>query len=1016
MIDILNEFKRGVNELPNKIAIYDSTSKITYKELDEITTQFAKKLLNYNIQENKVIPLILEPSKETIIAIIALYKLGLAYTPISVKFPLSRIELLVEDSKSNLLITSKDITIKNNIKIINILSELNDTKFNVDEKNENELIQLQPNDLAYIIYTSGSTGKPKGVEINHSNLSNLLANMQKYYPIEKGDNYILSTPYTFDVSVVEIFGWIIGKGSLYITNAESGDELKNLLNQVINNNITHMALSPAVLSMLLNVNDSKTLSKVDSTLKYLMIAGEEFKPDLANKVKKMLPNVKVDNLYGPTENTVYSTRYRLEEVTYKDYVPIGKTLDNVEGYILDENHNECEIGEVGKLFLAGDSTSKGYYNNVLKTNESFVQIKGKLLYSTGDLCKYDENNNIVFIGRVDSQIQINGIRVELEEIENTMITSIDEIQDCKVLYDNNFLKCFFITNKEIEEKDLKMKTKNILPSYMVPHYYLKVKEFPLNVNRKIDTKQLLKSFESELKYHDLEELSSDELKVRNIFSKVCNKNPNSIGKNDHFFNTLGADSLKNVTCIIYLEKEFDVNLDDGYIYRNPTIEKIVKNLKSNQFYNYDNRNNEYSTSEANAYIKEQLKKSKAKGLYHNLKGIYNTYYLQKVYYYDNFESVITVDLTFPKDTSNYEITEKIIRIIQNNEMLRTVINKDNNSIVFEEYSNITPPLFDLDLPLDYKSEKYKEIKNSAIEMLGDNIIDNLVKNLLYRIILINNNDNKNIILVLSHHIADYSNVHIIKKQFYTSSKPEYTYFDFIDLINENSTMEKAKDIDLNVELNKIGKQALDLEQDNKKEFTVLKYKYSDLNSQDNSGIISSVNYIVSQLICEGLKKESISISTILNLREFSNLSFYDNIGDFHFSLTTIGKLGESHKEFQERIDMIKTNYFNGFSTMNAIFKNYPQMSDSQRYLEELYDLNPTLKTNYLGQIRDENINDIINHLKNTKIQLNKFPVSKLYVTFFNTKNYVYIVFLTTPLIDETLINKYGFESYKHTFN
>lgn len=1016
MINIIDEFKKAVEVVPDKTAIYDSNSKITYEELDNITTLLANKLLYYNIQDNKVIPLLLEPSKETIITIISLYKLGLAYTPISVKFPIGRIELLIEDSKTNLLITDKDIAIKNDVKKVNISKELDKIQSIVSDKVESkkEIVEISSCDLAYVIYTSGSTGKPKGVEITHSNLNNLLLNMQKYYPVQKEDNYILSTPYTFDVSVVELFGWIVGKGSLYITNAESGEDLKSLLKQVVNNNITHMALSPAVLSMLLSVNENETITQVDGCLKYLMIAGEEFKPDLANKAKKMLPNVHIDNLYGPTENTVYTTRYRLKEILYSDYVPIGKALDNVQTYILDGNNNECKEGEIGELLLAGDNISRGYYDNPLKTKENFVKIGSTCLYRTGDLCKYDTNNNIIFIKRTDNQIQINGIRVELEEIENTIIKNIKNIQNCKVLYNDNSLICFYITDGNINEKDIKIGAKKILPSYMVPHYYLEIKQFPLNFNRKVDTKGLLKAFESKLENYETEKLTPNELKVRDIFSNVCNKNPHNISKIDDFFNTLGADSLKNVTCIIYLEKEFGVKLDDGYIYRNPTVEAIAQNIKNEEVISYDkvNREDKFSIKECHSYIEKQLND---KGDFNNLKGIYDTYYLQKVYYYDDFESVITVDLTFPKNTSDAEIRKKINEIIKNNEMFRSVINKNLDSIFFEEYSKVTPPIYGLVLPIEYKSEKYEEVKNSAIKILGDDINNNLLKNLLYRIIVINNNDNKDIVLILSHHIADYSNVHIIKKQFYKPFKPKYNYFDFINFINTNSTLNKANCFHLNEDLNKIGKQELEINQDNNNEFMVLKYKSLQLNSQNNSEIITSINYIISQLICEVLKKDSLSISTILNLREFSTFNITDNIGDFHFSITTIANLGETYKEFYKRIEMIKNNYKNGFSIMNAIFNNYPKMNNEQKYLETLHDLNPTLKTNYLGQFREENIGRVINNLKNTKIQLNKFPVSKLYITFFNTNEYVYIIFLTTPIISEKLVEKYGFESFKHKF-
>ncbi|MEB7367612.1 non-ribosomal peptide synthetase [Staphylococcus borealis] len=1018
MINILNEFKKCVEEVPDKIAIYDKKNNITYKQLDNITTLLANRLLQYNIQYNKVIPLYLEPSKEIIITILALYKIGLAYTPISIKFPENRVELLIEDTESNILITDREVSVFNNkLTIINILKEL-EYLHEIDTSNYKDIekiYKITPKKLAYIIYTSGSTGKPKGVKINHSNLNNLLVNMQKYYPINSEDTYILSTPYTFDVSVVEIFSWILGRGSLYITNPESDEDLKTLFKQVVKNNITHMALSPALLNLLLSVNDYETMTQVDRCLKYLMIAGEEFKPDLANKVKKLLPNVFIDNLYGPTENSVYTTRYRLEDKVYEDYVPIGKPLDNIQTHLLNDNNSPCGEGELGHLYISGKSLSDGYYNDLEKTEKSFIKNNEQVLYKSGDLCKFDSDKNLIFIRRVDNQVQINGIRVELEEIENSIMKNISDIQNCKVLYKDNALICFYTHANMNMKFDLKIQVQKLLPSYMIPQYFLEIEEFPLNINRKIDNKKLLEFFEDYSGYNQIknEYLTDIELRVKNIISKVFNKDSKSISKNDDFFSTLGADSLQNITCVIYLENEFNLRLEDGFLYRYSTIKKISNYIKSMEN-NYADKNNEpliLPTIEYYSKIENHLNSKVGKGSYEKLKGIHSTYYLQKVYHYDNFESIISVDIKFPKETHDDEIKKRINVLVENNEMLRTIIVESKGSIKFFEYCIVDPPIFNLKLPLNYGSKRYNEVKANLIKIVEDDIYGNLLNNLLYRIIVIDNNDNKEVIFVLSHHISDYSNIHVIKKQFFKPSRPQHTYFDFVDFMNSRSNSKNIDNISLIEELKAVGEQKLEIEKDNNNEFVAFKYKLSNLDSRSNNDTVTFINYVISQMICDGLHKQSISISTILNIRQLKTLEFNDNIGDFHFSLTTIGKKEESYSDFLDRVEIIKNDYINGFNIMNNIFNTYPNMNDTQKYLEELYDINPTLKTNYLGQIREENIDDIIEQLKITKVQLNKFPISKIYVTFFTTNEYVYIVFLSRPVISDALIEKYGFETY-----
>lgn len=1011
MVNILKNFKFCVEENPNKVAIFDDDTEITYQQLDKITSLFANRLSTYNITSNKVIPLLISPSKETIITIITLYKLGLAYTPISIQFPNSRIEGLIEDSEANILISDQDIVLKNNVNIINLNEELKIVYDNLKSKAIclNIDVELADSDLAYIIYTSGSTGKPKGVKITHGNLNNLLLNMQQYYPVKQGDKYILSTPYTFDVSVAEIFSCIVGGGSLYITNAESGNDLKNLFQKVVKHEITHMALSPAVLNMILSMSEDKTIEEVNQTLKYLMIAGEEFKPALANKVLKLMPNVYVDNLYGPTENTVYSTRYRLNNQNYIHHVPIGKALNGVETYILNDKLKKCEVDEIGELYLAGNNLSEGYYNNDIKTSESFIYITGKKLYKTGDLCKYDSEANIVFIKRNDKQIQINGIRVELEEIENILLNN-SKIDGCKILYYENNLICFYTMSEAFYTNTIKDNAKSLLPSYMVPHYFIRIEKFPLNVNRKIDKQKLISIFNDKFKSINKEDLSNIEYKLREIFSEVCNRELDYISKNDHFFDKLGADSLKNISCIIRIEKEFNVQLDDGFIYRNPTIVSIAEKIEEKQTKSQSSisQQTHIPLEKANFIINQYFKNVSQEIKYNKLMTTEKTYYLQKVYFHDEFNSIVTFNIQYPKTYGTSDIITSINTLIKNNEMLRSVLTKDDNELFFKTYEDVVLPIYNLNLPMDYYSDDYNSAKEKIINILENEITQSVLNNLLYRVVIIENNDNQELILLMSHHISDYSNFHIIKKQLFNPFKPSQNYFDFIKTLDSNSEILTAENYFLNDDLNKIGKQQLEINKDKNKEFLILKYEVSKIESLENEEIISYINYLLTQMMCEVLDNEMISISSILNERQFSYNDFTNNIGDFHFSITTVGKINESYQDFKSRMTCIVNDYKKGFNIMNVIFKNYPNMNKTQKHLEELYDLNPSLKTNYLGKIREEEIEDLVKSLKLTKVQLNKFPVDKLYVTFFTTDKYVYITFLTNPQLNEDVIQRYEF--------
>lgn len=204
MSNVLVKFKDRVSQIPEATAIIYEGQEMTYKELDELSSKLANYLHENNYSKNAFIPIYMPPCPEMIISILGVLKVGAAYLPISTEYPVNRINMLLEDSNSQIIIKNTSNLLNLNVKEIDIRNII--TSDYSDSFNEID------GELAYLMYTSGSTGKPKGVRVTHSNLEYILNNMQKYYPVSRDDKYILSTPFTFDVSVVEIFGWIYGGG------------------------------------------------------------------------------------------------------------------------------------------------------------------------------------------------------------------------------------------------------------------------------------------------------------------------------------------------------------------------------------------------------------------------------------------------------------------------------------------------------------------------------------------------------------------------------------------------------------------------------------------------------------------------------------------------------------------------------------------------------------------------------------------------------------------------------------
>lgn len=439
-------FEKRVAENPEKIAVIQGTRTITYYELNEKANKLARLISRKkNIMPDTAIGIMVYPSIEMIIGIMAILKAGGAYVPLDPDNPPDRNAFILQDSCASMLLTSSDFA--------QIEFWDGDTLF-VDgeltgESGQNLEKTSSPGNLAYIIYTSGSTGYPKGVMIEHRSVVNILTDLEKRFPVEENDTFLLKTTYTFDVSVTEIMGWFVGRGRLAVL--EKGDERDpaRIIDAVKTYNVTHMNIVPSMFRYLLEYIYQKTSSiKRLSSLKYIFSAGEALKADLVEKFNSLNTNISLVNLYGPTESTIYATAYSLKDFKGGTIVPIGKPMSNLHAYILDKHNRLQPVGVPGELCLSGAGISRGYVNREQLTREKFIsnpyrkeiEKKSELLfgysydkiYKTGDLVRWMPDGNIEYLGRNDFQIKIRGFRIELEEIENKLL-SYEKINEAVVI-------------------------------------------------------------------------------------------------------------------------------------------------------------------------------------------------------------------------------------------------------------------------------------------------------------------------------------------------------------------------------------------------------------------------------------------------------------------------------------------------------------------------------------------------------------------------------------------------------
>ena len=574
-------FEKQVEKTPNNTALVFGNKSLSYKVLNEKSNQLANVLRGKGVKPDDIVGIMVERSLEMVIGIMGILKAGGAYLPIDTEYPEERISYILEDCESKIVLTKKQF--ENKLRFAGEILDLEEERLYQGECSNLEKVN-SPKDLAYVIYTSGSTGKPKGVMIEHGSAVNILLGLQQDYPLLEEDTFLLKTTYTFDISVAELFGWFYAGGRLAILEQGEEKNPQKVLEAIEQYKVTHINFVPSMLNLFLDIcaKDKKhTLDK----LKYILACGEALAKEVVNKFNKISSKVKLENIYGPTESTIYATKYSLSDSTYQDIVPIGKPMQNIKAYILDKNNSLQPIGVPGELCLGGKGIARGYINRSELTSSKFIPnpyCAGERIYRTGDLAKWLPDGNIEYLGRMDHQVKIRGFRIELGEIESQML-NLDYIDEAVVVAKEDaksvgkYLCAYFVSDRELTVAQLKEHILKELPEYMVPSYFIRLEKMPLTSNGKIDRKKLPEPDTSFINTgaEFIPPRNEVEKSVAKIWCDVLGLN--KVGIEDNFFN-LGGDSIKAMD---FVARAFEagINLSVSDIFRHPTIKEMMENWK-----------------------------------------------------------------------------------------------------------------------------------------------------------------------------------------------------------------------------------------------------------------------------------------------------------------------------------------------------------------------------------------------------------------------------------------------------
>jgi len=573
-------FEEQVSRTPDAIAAEFENRQLTYTELNLKANQLASYLYNKGAREDQTVALFVERSLDMIIGLMAISKTGATYLPLDPIYPKARISLIVDDASPVILLSQRSLT--------DSIPESNATTIFMDDSDyqhepTSNLSFGNAQKPAYILYTSGSTGKPKGVPITQRAVINLVNSMSKLLDFTAKDILLAVTTISFDIAELEMYMPLFSGAKLVIASQETASDMELLAKKLDQSMATVFQATPVTYKMLLisgwkGKKDLKTIC-----------GGEALSKEL---VRELLPRVSgVWNSYGPTETAIYSVvkNLTMEDTVGEGYVPIGRPIDNTTVYVLNNKLVPVPVGIPGELYIGGEAVSPGYLNLPRMTDERFIinpfaTSPKEKIYKTGDLVSFSPDGNLVFLNRVDSQVKIRGFRIELGEIEST-ISQFEGIKDNVVIVREDIpgdkkLVAYYIAkdNEEPAITYLKQFLTTKLPDYMVPVTFIKMEQFPVTLNGKVDRKLLPLPVES------LNQSSSAyvppgspiEKELVGLLSEILKIK--QIGIKDNFFE-LGGNSLVATMLISKLSKNHGIHLPLRTLFEQPFIAKIAQEIE-----------------------------------------------------------------------------------------------------------------------------------------------------------------------------------------------------------------------------------------------------------------------------------------------------------------------------------------------------------------------------------------------------------------------------------------------------
>jgi amino acid adenylation domain-containing protein/non-ribosomal peptide synthase protein (TIGR01720 family) len=575
-------FEARVNRTPDAIAVTCADQKLTYAELNRKANQLAHYLQILGVQPDTLVGVCVERSLEMMIGLLGILKAGGAYVPLDPSYPSQRLAFMLDDAQVPILLTQQRLV--QNLPRHDIPTLCLDANWNAiaQHPDTNPSSRTAPEHLAYVIYTSGSTGQPKGVMNTHQGICSHLHWMQDTFGLTSEDRVLHKTPFSFDVSVWELF-WPLLTGAKLVMAQPGGHQDSTYLAQTIaRERITTVHFVPSMLQAFLDASGLEHCTH----LKRVLCSGEALSPSLQARYFTRL-EAALYNLYGPTEAAIDVTCWPCADVGDATTVPIGRPVANTQLYVLNASGKPVPVGVAGELHLGGVQLARGYLNRPEQTAAAFIphpfsDQPGARLYKTGDLVRYRADGVLEYLGRLDHQVKVRGCRIELGEIE-AALRQHPSVREAVVVAREDFpgekQLVAYLTCEQRQDDSLEVSTKTLrdflnvkLPNYMVPSAFMILDALPLTSNGKVDRKVLpqLDRSRSDLIPPLVLPKTPAEIVLAEIWSQILRR---EVGIHDNFFE-LGGDSILSLQ-IIARANQAGFNLTPKQLFQHQTIAELA---------------------------------------------------------------------------------------------------------------------------------------------------------------------------------------------------------------------------------------------------------------------------------------------------------------------------------------------------------------------------------------------------------------------------------------------------------